>query len=114
MHKNSSLNGELEILVDLVGEGGIQDLSRINRKEIAERSAEALSHAMSTIQDMAEYVVATMQSLNAVKRPDNIEITFGLKLTSDAKAFIASASAEAQIGVKLIWMNGRTKDYDVD
>ncbi|MCQ3931053.1 MAG: hypothetical protein DPW16_11395 [Chloroflexi bacterium] len=111
--KNVSFD-DVEILVELLGSGGVQDLSRINRKEFAERSAEALSNAMSTIREMAEYVVATMQSLNVVQRPDSIEINFGLKLTSDAKALVASASAEAQIGVKLIWVNTKVKDFDSD
>lgn len=102
-----------ELLIQLRGVNNDEWLlvSRTNIGDIAKKSGQAFDHAMSTIETVAERTKQTIRSINISDQPDTVELTFGLKLTSDANALIASAGVEAQIVVKLVW-NNKDKQSD--
>ena len=109
-----TLDDDTEILVELdQGKGrGVIDVSRSNEKDIAEKSAKAFNHAMSTIRRVAQQAVETVRSLDVVQQPNEVELAFGLKLTSEANALLVNAGVEAQINVKLVWKNDQKSSTD--
>jgi len=58
---------------------------------------------MKTLRSVAEDVVSTIKDIKLSERPDKAEVEFGLLLTTDAKAFIVNASAQAHFKVTLTW-----------
>ena len=89
-----------EIKVEFPPEKGVQKVAR-KPEELARASAEAMDRAMDTIRDMAERTKKAVDSIQM--RPDDIEVTFGIKLTAEAGALIAKVGGEAQLEVKLAW-----------
>jgi hypothetical protein len=108
------IEDDAQILVELKGGRGVVDVSRANEQELAQKSAEAFNSAMATIHTVAKRTAATIRSLKIVDQPDTIEMTFGLKLTSEANALIVNAGVEAQIEVKLTWNNAEKKHEDIE
>jgi hypothetical protein len=74
--------------------------------DLAERSAEAIDKAFSTIKTMAERAVMAIDELS--NHPKQVEIEFGIKLDAEAGALIATTSVEASVSVKLIWERSST------
>ena len=105
---------DTEILVELRQGRGVIDVSRSNEREIAERSAKAFNRAMDTIQNVARRTAATIRALNISEQPDQVEMSFGLKLTSEANALLVNAGVEAQIEVKLVWNNDDKEQDDTE
>lgn len=75
----------------------------ITNENLQNISIAALNNAMKTLRGVAEEVVSTIKGIKLSERPDQAEVEFGLMLTSDAKAFIVNASAQAQFKVTLTW-----------
>ena len=65
------------------------------------RSAFAVARAMTTIQEMADKVVAAARQ--ATEPPDELQVEFGIKLDAVAGALIAKAGASASLNVTLTW-----------
>lgn len=100
-----TIDESAEILIELRQGRGTIDVARGNEKELAQKSANAFNSAIATIRDVARRTSSTIRSMKKVDQPDTVEMTFGLKLTSDAKALIVNAGVEAQIEVKFVWHN---------
>lgn len=107
-----TFDDDTEILVELSQGRGVVDVARGNEKDIAEKSAQAFNHAMATIYSVAKRTATTIRSLKITEQPDTVEMTFGLKLTSEANALIVNAGVESQIEVKLIWNNDKKKQEE--
>ena len=93
---------DITILVEFPDRPGVRAVSlKDSAEELAEKSAQALDKAMSTVRGMA------VRSVNAVKDltdpPDNIEVEFGIKLDAEAGAMVAKAGTEASFNVTLTW-----------
>ena len=56
---------------------------------------------MSTIQKMAEKVNSTVTNID--KRPNNVEVEFGIKFDAEVGVIVAKAKMEAGMTVKLSW-----------
>ncbi|KRF14625.1 CU044_2847 family protein [Nocardioides sp. Soil796] len=65
------------------------------------KAGESLEAAMSTIRDVADSVMTSVAE--AVRPPDEVEVTFGLKFGVSAGVFVSKGSAEANLLVKLNW-----------
>ncbi|CAN5875402.1 hypothetical protein BH09ACT7_BH09ACT7_29000 [soil metagenome] len=89
-----------QIIVEFPPQTGTKKVAR-SPEDLAKASAEALDRAMDTIRAMAERTKKAIESLDA--KPDDIEITFGIKLTAEAGAIIAKVGGEAALEVKLAW-----------
>lgn len=71
----------------------------ISPQEIAQKSAEALDKAMSTILQVAHRVIKTVSTL-----PQDLaqtEVEFGIKFNMETGAVIAKTGMEASINIKL-------------
>jgi Trypsin-co-occurring domain 1 len=87
------------ILVEFEPSPGAYEVS-LSSEDLAKKSAEALDRAMHTIRQMAQHVIATIDTLP--RRPVQVEVDFGIVLNSEANALIAKVGVGATINVKLV------------
>ena len=81
-------------------EGGLVRAARPG--EVAERAKQTFESALSRIQPMATVVIRMLREL--ADRPDEVHVEFGIKLTGQAGAVLASAGVEANYLVTLTWI----------
>ena len=82
-------------------EGGVVKAARPG--EVVARAKETLEEALDKIQPAAQSVITKLRGLHDA--PNEIEVEFGIKLSAEAGAFIASAGVEANYKVTLKWSN---------
>jgi hypothetical protein len=63
------------------------------------RALNTFDEALASVRPAAQAIINALSDLT----PQELEITLGIKFTADAKAFVASAGAEATIGIKATW-----------
>jgi len=100
------------ILVDLTPAPGavMRTALPTSPADLAAQSEKAIASAMNTIHAVAQRVTATINSIS--ERPSTVEVDFGLKLTANAGALVASASTEASFIVKLTWTHKEPKKIE--
>ena len=69
--------------------------------EVAEKAKATFEDAFDKIKPAADLIVAKLRNLHDA--PDEIGVEFGVKLSAEAGAFVASAGAEANYKVTLKW-----------
>jgi hypothetical protein len=84
--------------VSLGRRGGIV---RAGREDKIEQAKETFEDALNKVLPVAKTVVDKVQGM--ASKPDEIEVTFGVTLSTMAGAVIASASAAANFGVTIHW-----------
>jgi Trypsin-co-occurring domain 1 len=89
--------GSVVVEVD-EAEGGIGPVSRQDGRihdlhEAFERQLDNIGNAAS----------ATLKTLRDSVCPDEVKLTFGVKLTAQAGAVIARTGVEGNLGVELVW-----------
>ena len=75
------------------------------KASISETIAKAqltLEKSLEKVQPAAQFVIAQLRKLHDA--PDEVQVSFGLKLSADAGAVLASAGAEANYTVTLKWV----------
>lgn len=90
------------ILVDLQPTTGVRSVSA-DPKNIAEKSKEAIDHAMKSVRAMARKTVKAIKEIPVSERPHKVEVSFGLKLTAEGNAVVAKAGMESAINVTMSW-----------
>jgi Trypsin-co-occurring domain 1 len=90
--------GSILVQVDEPESGGTV---RAGREEAIERAKETFEEALHRVLPAATNVVVKLRSMSS--KPDEIEVNFGINLSTRAGAFIASAAAEANFGVTVRW-----------
>jgi hypothetical protein len=90
------------ILVEMTPTPGVRSVS-IDPKDIAEKSKEAIDHAMKSMRGMAKKTVKAIKEIPVTERPHKLEVSFGLKLTAEGGALVAKAGVEAAINVTMTW-----------
>ena len=101
------MSKKVEVLVELRNRDdiiGTIDVS-ISPETLSEKSIEAVDYAMESVNVIAGKAINTVRSIPVTERPSEMEIEFGLKLTTDAKALIVNAGIEAHFVVKLKWLS---------
>jgi Trypsin-co-occurring domain 1 len=73
----------------------------LSSSDIAVKATRTFEEALDKIRPAADALISNLKQL-AVS-PNEIGIEFGLKITADAKAYVASASAEANFKIALKW-----------
>ncbi|RLC16680.1 MAG: hypothetical protein DRI57_10885 [Deltaproteobacteria bacterium] len=79
-------------------EYGQQEVSRDGKLIETGKSFQA---ALATIKPVAEAIISKFSELS--KRPQEIDVEFGLKMSADAGAIIASCGVESNFKVTLKW-----------
>lgn len=69
--------------------------------EMAAKARQTFEEALDQVKPGVDAIVEKLRSMSV--RPDEMEVTFGLKMSAEAGAFIASASTEANFTVLLRW-----------
>jgi Trypsin-co-occurring domain 1 len=95
--------GNIVIEIDEPETGGTV---RAGREETIEKAKETFEEALNKVLPATKTVVEKLRTM--ASRPDEIEVTFGINLSTMAGAFIASASAAANFGVTVRWA-GKTE-----
>lgn len=75
---------------------------RAGREDKIEQARETFEEALNKVLPATKTVVEKVRGM--ASRPDEIEVTFGVNLSTMAGAVIASASASANFGVTVRWM----------
>lgn len=86
-------------------EGGVVRAARPG--EIAVRVGQTFESAMERVRPAAAAIIAKLRGL--ADPPDKVKVEFGIKLSADAGAFVASAGAEANYTVTLTWKRPEEK-----
>jgi hypothetical protein len=74
---------------------------RAARGDAIVKAKETLEQALNNVLPFTKSIVEKLRSIG--NKPDEIEISFGVKLSTAAGAVIASASAEANFDVTMHW-----------
>jgi hypothetical protein len=100
-----TLNGT-QIYVESVIHGGSQEMGRLS--DAQEKVMDAAKDLNKTIVSLATASVnAIMQPKGAIPMPEAFEIEFGLKFSAEGKVFVAGASADASLLIKLKYSTGK-------
>lgn len=97
--------GEGTIVVEFQTGPGRQRVA-LSPEEVAAKSARALDRSMDAIRQMVRRVNTTMDSLGDV-RPDQVQVTFGIRFDAQAGAVLTKAGVEANLEVQLSWDSER-------
>jgi hypothetical protein len=90
--------GSIVIEIDEPETGGTV---RAGREDTIEKAKETFEEALNKVPPATKTVVEKLRSM--ASRPDEIEVTFGINLSTMVGAFIASATVAANFGVTVRW-----------
>ncbi len=89
----------MEVELDESEQQGMVPASR--RGELATKTTQTFEEALEQIKPAADVVVEKLRGMTA--QPDELSVTFGLKMSANAGAFIAASGIEANFTVLLKW-----------
>ena len=88
------------LLIEITPAPGVQEVA-LTSEELAAKADEVMQKVMNTIHGVSERFADLYASL-----PDQfnqVELSFGVKVTSEMGALIAKAGIESTFNVKLVW-----------
>ena len=98
------------ILIEAVGSNEQHGVVRANKTgDLIATSKVKFEEAISQIKPFVSPIIQNLQDLP--KMPDEIKVEFGVKLSANAGAFIASASSEASIKINLQWKKNTIEKF---
>ena len=105
---------EPEGYAETTSRGGVVKASRPS--EVADKAKDTFEDALDKIRPAAQSIIGRLRELHDA--PDEIGVEFGIKLSAEAGAFIASAGVEANYKVSLKWTKSpaparRRKKYPI-
>jgi hypothetical protein len=83
------------------GQDGRPGDARPWRASGAEQASQTFEQAVGRIRPAAQALITQLRALAHV--PDEVQVEFGLELSAEARAYIASASTSANFKVSLAW-----------
>jgi len=92
--------------VDVPEEAGMVPAAR--GEEVIQRARQTFEQALEKVRPAAQAIVRQLRAL--YDPPDEIKVEFGLKMSAEAGALIAAASAEANYQVTLTWKREAKKE----
>jgi Trypsin-co-occurring domain 1 len=97
--------GGVELLVETTQVAGTEQTSALDKAQAA--VAEGFDRAQAAIVAVAESTVHTIGQLaKSSVRPDEVEVTFGLKFSAQGNVIVAGAAGEATLEVTLTYRRG--------
>lgn len=85
--------------IDEPDQGGLVKVSRAG--DVISKASLTLEKSLEKVRPVAQYVIQQLRKLHDA--PSEIQVSFGLKLSAEAGAVLASASTEANYTVTLKW-----------
>ncbi|HEY4302878.1 MAG TPA: CU044_2847 family protein [Gemmatimonadaceae bacterium] len=92
------------IIVEFPRRAGVAEVS-LTAGDVIAKSQLALAKTTEAIKEIALRVTAGLEDL--VVRPQEIEVTFGLKFDAEAGVVVSKAGVEASVEVKLVWKEAK-------
>jgi hypothetical protein len=89
------------LLIEVTPTPGVQEVAAFNSEELAAKADEVMQKVMNAIHATSERFSHMYDNL-----PDQftqVELSFGVKVTSEMGALIAKAGLESTFNVKLVW-----------
>ena len=93
--------GSVLVEVDELPTGPVTRGLGKNRSALVEEANETFEDATAAVTPAARSLIARLRSID--DPPDEIGIQFGMQLSAQAGAFIASVAAEANFTVSMTW-----------
>lgn len=97
-------DGKTQVYFEVIvppDKSGIEPAGRI--EAITHRAAIALDSVLLKIRGTAETIVNNLKEM--ASSPNEIEVSFGVKLTMEADAIVVSGTSEANLSITLKWKN---------
>ena len=91
--------GTILVEVDAPQEAGMVKAARGG--EVVQRAQQTFEAALDKVRPAAAAIIKKLRTLH--DPPDEIEVEFGLKMSAEAGAVVASAGVEANYKVTLTW-----------
>lgn len=88
------------------GQGGVR--RRASPSDLTVKTTQTFEDALDRIKPAATAVISKLRELPV--QPEQITVEFGIKLSADAKVYIASASAEANFKVSITWKRQKEEE----
>ncbi|GAB4525721.1 MAG: hypothetical protein Kow0047_34630 [Anaerolineae bacterium] len=102
LESGGSIWAEVEVPEDEAG------VTRGGRAEaIPVKAAQSFEAALGRLRPAAEAIISQLAGLS--DPPNEVKVRFGLKMSAEAGAIVASASAEANYTVTLTWIRKNKK-----
>jgi hypothetical protein len=99
------IQGGETILVEVAdGPRGGRVTRGLHHDQLVEQTEHSFDEAVGHVQPAASALIAKLKGIP--DPPDEINVEFGLELSAEAGAFIASASTEANFKVSMTWHRG--------
>lgn len=98
----------IEAIVDDNGNGVFSNASSGTGNRIFEKAKGYLDEKMLQIRAFVNNIVNCIE--NSDNKPDELEVEFAIKFSTEAGAIISSVGSEAGITVKLKWSNTKNGD----
>jgi hypothetical protein len=92
--------GSILVQVDAARAGG-QVTRGLGERRVTEQASQTFEQAVGRIRPAAQALITQLRALAHV--PDEVQVEFGLELSAEAGAYIASASTSANFKVSLAW-----------
>lgn len=93
-------------LAELGNAPGTVKMVLVSPKAVEEKSQESIDNAMFVIQEISKKVMDTVEASRAEHRPSQVQLAFGLRLTTDGRAVITKSEKETNMKVTLVWKRG--------
>lgn len=94
--------GGIPVLVEALQVPGTEQTSRADGA--AERLQDMFSRAQDVIEQITMSVMKSQERIAArFRRPDSVELEFGLKFTAQGQIVVASAATEASLSIKITY-----------
>ena len=74
---------------------------RVSRPGFVETAKQKFGQALDMVRPVADTLIARLRDL--AQRPDEVQVEFGIKLSTEAGAIIAKTEAEGSFKVTLTW-----------
>lgn len=87
---------------------GMSDVSGIRNAitNVVETANESFDATLNNVYSFADTVIKKLSHL----QPQNVEVEFGVTFSAEAGAIITSIGAEANLKIKLTWINDKKSD----
>ena len=96
--------GDTEILIETRPVAGSEETGLGNLRGAQEAVGNAFDHAQETIVAVANKTVETIGRVGKLAaQPDEVEVKFGLKFSAKGTVFVAEATGEANLEVRMLF-----------